>query len=465
MGKHLASKVVAIALSEVGYHEKASNSQLDSKTANSGSANWNKYAAFIDANAPDFYNGRKNGYDWCDIFNDYCHIKASDVETARKAIYQPLKSTGAGCPFSAQFYRNNGAWIGRNGTPKPGDQIFFGEPGDEYHTGIVVEVTSSNVVTVEGNSSEQVAKRTYSRNDSRITGYGRPKYDAEGSSTATVATSKTYTKGTDNPHTVFNFLTQVMGLNAAGACGVLANIYCESMFSPTALGDGGTSYGICQWHASRFTNLKTWCANNGKDYKTLDGQLWYLKYELEKSYTSVLNYIKSVASTGAGAYNAGYYWCKHFEVPADTENMSVKRGNLAKNTYYPSYSGTATPPSATKPTTPATTNGDTVYTVKSGDTLSAIAAKYGTTYQKLAAYNGISNPNVIHVGQKIKIPGKSSASATASATTYTVKRGDTLWGIAKSKLGNGSRYKEIKSLNGLTSDTIYAGQTLKIPAK
>ena len=49
--------------------------------------------------------------------------------------------------------------------------------------------------------------------------------------------------------------------------------------------------------------------------------------------------------------------------------------------------------------------GEEIYTVVSGDTLSAIAARYGTTYQKLAAYNGIANPNIISVGQKIKIPG------------------------------------------------------------
>lgn len=48
---------------------------------------------------------------------------------------------------------------------------------------------------------------------------------------------------------------------------------------------------------------------------------------------------------------------------------------------------------------------ETVYIVVAGDTLSGIAAKYGTTYQKLAEYNGIINPNVIHVGQKIRIPG------------------------------------------------------------
>ena len=43
------------------------------------------------------------------------------------------------------------------------------------------------------------------------------------------------------------------------------------------------------------------------------------------------------------------------------------------------------------------------YTVKKGDTLSGIAAKYGTTYQKIAQDNGISNPNYIKVGQKLKI--------------------------------------------------------------
>lgn len=61
--------------------------------------------------------------------------------------------------------------------------------------------------------------------------------------------------------------------------------------------------------------------------------------------------------------------------------------------------------------TPASGSNDIVYIVKSGDTLSGIAAKYGTTYQKLAAYNNISNPNLIVVGQKILIPGKASEPA------------------------------------------------------
>ncbi|MCM1382792.1 MAG: LysM peptidoglycan-binding domain-containing protein, partial [Muribaculaceae bacterium] len=114
----------------------------------------------------------------------------------------------------------------------------------------------------------------------------------------------------------------------------------------------------------------------------------------------------------------------------------------------------------------SSTGGDIVYTVVSGDTLSKIASKYGTTYQKLAEYNGIANPNIIRVGQQVKIPnGNSTVSAPAANTTYTVKSGDSLWAIAAKQLGNGSRYKEIKTLNGLTSDIIRPGQVLKIPTK
>jgi nucleoid-associated protein YgaU len=54
---------------------------------------------------------------------------------------------------------------------------------------------------------------------------------------------------------------------------------------------------------------------------------------------------------------------------------------------------------------------------------------------------------------------------TEQQRTYTVQRGDTLWGIAKKALGKGARYTEIVKLNGLKTSTIYAGQVLKIPQK
>lgn len=121
-----------------------------------------------------------------------------------------------------------------------------------------------------------------------------------------------------------------------------------------------------------------------------------------------------------------------------------------------------TPESKAEATTAAS---DTIYTVKSGDTLSGIAKKYGTTYQALAAYNGISNPNVISVGQKIKIPVKGNSAATSTVRKHTVKKGDTLWVLAKKYLGNGSRYKEIMTASGITSSVLRVGQVLTIPEK
>ena len=150
-------------------------------------------------------------------------------------------------------------------------------------------------------------------------------------------------------------------------------------------------------------------------------------------------------------------------------NMSDKVGErkLQVNGRYirgyclPDYAGKAgSVPSASvpsgNPSSGSASSSEQVYTVKAGDTLSKIAAKYGTTYQKLASYNGIANPNKINVGQKIRIPG-------SGVKTYTVKKGDSLWAIAAAQLGDGSRYNEIKVMNGLKSDTIHAGQTLKLP--
>ena len=95
-----------------------------------------------------------------------------------------------------------------------------------------------------------------------------------------------------------------------------------------------------------------------------------------------------------------------------------------------------------------------VYTVKSGDTLSGIAAKYRTTYQALASINGISDPDKIYPGQKIKISGGSGA------TYYTVKSGDTLSGIAKIY---GTTYQKLAKMNGIQNpNVIYPGQKIRV---
>lgn len=144
----------------------------------------------------------------------------------------------------------------------------------------------------------------------------------------------------DNPQKIFDFLVDEMGLNSAAACGVLANIECESDFDNTLYGDNGTSYGICQWHAERFTNLKNYCSKRKLDWKSLEGQLWFLNYELSNSPSDtgyILDKLKKVSDTKDGAYDAGYDWCYYFERPANRTAKAENRGNMAKNDYWPKY--------------------------------------------------------------------------------------------------------------------------------
>ena len=130
--------------------------------------------------------------------------------------------------------------------------------------------------------------------------------------------------------------------------------------------------------------------------------------------------------------------------------------------YLGSGSGVVTP-SNPKPSAPVEQPSESyqTYTVQSGDTLSAIASKFGTTYQKIAADNGIANPNIIHPGQILKIYGSSNQSnSTSSYQTYTVKSGDTLSGIG-SKFG--VSYQKIAADNNISNpNLIHPGQVLKI---
>lgn len=135
---------------------------------------------------------------------------------------------------------------------------------------------------------------------------------------------------------IYNFLTGEMKLNAAAACGILANIERESDFNLTCQSyDGG--YGLIQWTGARNTKLKKWCAENGYDHASLEGQLRFLKYELENTQTKTLTYLKGVENSAAGAYDAAYYFCYNFEIPASRAKRSVERGNIAKNTYWRKY--------------------------------------------------------------------------------------------------------------------------------
>lgn len=152
-------KLCLWAEEQIGYHE--------------GDGNSNKYAET--PGLAEMYGWNPQGQPWCDVFVDSGFITCFGVDTACAMTYQPMGGGSALCKQSAQYYKDNGAFYQR---PEVGDQVFFFASGDINHTGIVIRVAGGSVVTVEGNSSDQVAERCYSVGDSKIAGYGRPNWSA-----------------------------------------------------------------------------------------------------------------------------------------------------------------------------------------------------------------------------------------------------------------------------------------------
>ena len=114
--------------------------------------------------------------------------------------------------------------------------------------------------------------------------------------------------------------------------------------------------------------------------------------------------------------------------------------------------GTPSPSPSPAPSTDYIT-----YVIQSGDTLSGIAARYGTTVSELTRLNGISDPDRIYAGNTLKVP-----ESGASYQTYTIRSGDTLNGIAARY---GTTVSELAKLNGISDpDRIYAGNTIRIPS-
>ena len=158
------AEIVRVAESQVGYKEKASNSDLDSFTANAGSANYTKYGQWYGLNPAA----------WCAIFVSWCASEAG-VSTSVIPKYSSC-STGMknfkdmDCFYYSSAY--NGSY-----TPEVGDIFFTGtSTTSSSHTGIVVEVSSTQITVVDGNWSDKVSRHTYNLTDSSLIGFASPIY-------------------------------------------------------------------------------------------------------------------------------------------------------------------------------------------------------------------------------------------------------------------------------------------------
>ena len=164
-------KPISIALSYVGYHEKTSADNLDAFEApNDGNGNYTKFARDLDS--INYFNGAKQGYDWCAVSSIAWFVYSFGRDLAQKLLCQPPRSAAAGCVYGAQYFKNKGRFF-RN-PPETGDIIFFDYGDGINHQGIVVAITNTNVITVEGNVNGMVQQCQHALSANYIAGYGRP---------------------------------------------------------------------------------------------------------------------------------------------------------------------------------------------------------------------------------------------------------------------------------------------------
>lgn len=227
---------------------------------------------------------------------------------------------------------------------------------------------------------------------------------------------------------VWDKLKEAIG-NEFGVAGLMGNLYAESGIRSNNLQnsyekkfgltdeqytqqvDNGTisreqfsrdsaGMGIAQWtYWSRKQNLYDFAKQQKASIGSLAMQVDFLIQELSTSYKGVFNALKTATSVK----QASDVVLTQFERPRDqSDKVKEQRASYGLDFYNKYASGTVTPQQTPQPQpTPQPTQ--VVYTVKKGDTLSAIAKRYGTTYQKIAQDNNIKNVNLIYPGQKLVI--------------------------------------------------------------
>lgn len=172
MSKNKAiQKLISVAEAEVGYLEKRSNSNLDSKTANAGSNNYTKYWRDI------YPAGQAQA--WCAIFVNWCFERAFGKDSAKKLLkHYPYTY----CPTMANLFK-------LHSNPQAGDIVIFKRGGSFVHTGLVVSVNGDYFQTIEGNTSGGssiiangggVCRKGYYNSSLPGTKFCRPDYDIIG---------------------------------------------------------------------------------------------------------------------------------------------------------------------------------------------------------------------------------------------------------------------------------------------
>ncbi len=155
----MRDEIVKIALNEVGYIEKNSDKDLDSKTANVGTKDYTKYGKWFGSNPGP----------WCCKFICWVYNQAGCLNLIKKT---------AGCGTELSFFKKMKEFEPRGYKPEKADIIFINwdSKNTPDHVGIVKKVDNKYVYTIEGNRSNKVAEAKYLLTDTRILGYGTPNF-------------------------------------------------------------------------------------------------------------------------------------------------------------------------------------------------------------------------------------------------------------------------------------------------
>lgn len=165
-------KLIAWLNDQVGYTE--------------GAGNWNRYAARLDA-IPGLTWGAKQNLPWCGEFVLAAFVECFGVNKALELLCSPKPTGIPVCSIAAGYFQSAGCW---GKTPQVGAVVFFYVGGEIGHTGVVTAVGMGAITTVEGNSSDRVARREYPIGDPSIAGYGYPRWEMLGEDTNVPATEE-----------------------------------------------------------------------------------------------------------------------------------------------------------------------------------------------------------------------------------------------------------------------------------
>lgn len=139
-------------------------------------------------------------------------------------------------------------------------------------------------------------------------------------------------------NTVYDYLTGTLELTPAAAAGIMGNIMIECSFDPTK---GATdtnnlySFGLMMWNGPRYESLKSYCKENSLDYMSAEGQLDYLKWELNNTEKAAYAVMREIPNTAEGAVRAAILWASEFE--RCTRTSFGLRIYYALNIYWPEY--------------------------------------------------------------------------------------------------------------------------------